>query len=89
MVSLLIIILLFIFTCLKTSVVFMFSNNNQIDKLMHQNNLVHKNQAIIIGAQKCGSGALLTFLKFHPLVKTSLKPDYFTNYFNSSINYYK
>jgi hypothetical protein len=67
----------------------MLSNNNKIDKLMHQNNLVHKNQAIIIGAQKCGTGALLKFLKFHPLVKTPLKSDYFTNYINSSINYYK
>jgi hypothetical protein len=46
-------------------------------------------EVLLIGGQKCGTGALITYLKFHPNLITPSRGYYFTKYFHLGLNEYE
>ncbi len=93
-------------TCLSVSTfiyIFMSVNNFKINAIVKKIFFINENKtqlirtqrlpsALIVGAAKCGTSALIEFLSVHPQVAATVKEiDYFSNdiNYNQSIKWYR
>jgi hypothetical protein len=66
-----------------------FIQTTSFNKTINEEKVRKFPEVLIIGGQKCGTGALITYLKFHPSLESPSRGYYFTKYFHLGLKEYE